>query len=235
MKVNIWSDIVCPFCYIGKRKFELALAQFENRDKVEIVWHSYQLDPNTKPEPGKDLYQYLADKKGQSREWSVKMHKQVVDMAKEVGLEYHFDKAVLANTFDAHRLSHLAKKYAKADAAEEKLFSAYFNEGRDIGDANTLKQIGVELGIDAIEIDQVLATNEYAKDVTDDINAAQEIGVRGVPFFVLNDMYAVSGAQQPETFLGALQQAWKEYERANPKISKSTVDGVVCKPDGECN
>jgi predicted DsbA family dithiol-disulfide isomerase len=235
MKVDIWSDVVCPFCYIGKRKFEDALSRFEHKDKIEVVWHSYQLDPDTRPQPGKDAYQYLAERKGQSRDWSVQAHKQVTQMAKEVGLEYNFDKAVVANTFDAHRLSHLAKQHGKGDAVEENLFRAYFTEGKDIGDAATLKSIGVSIGLKAEEIDEVLTSDKYAQDVKNDIQAAENLGATGVPFFVLNNMYGVSGAQGPDVFLNALRQAWKEYEKTNPPALKSTIDGAVCKPGGECD
>src|SRR5690606_25816142 len=149
MKVNvdIWSDIMCPFCYIGKRRFDDALSQFEHKEEVKVTWHSFQLDPSIKPQPGKSAVDYLAERKGQSREWSMHMHENVTQMAKEAGLTYNFDKAVVANSFDAHRLIHLAQENGLGDAAEERLFTAYFTEGKDIADPLTLVELGKEIGL----------------------------------------------------------------------------------------
>jgi predicted DsbA family dithiol-disulfide isomerase len=234
MKVDIWSDVMCPFCYIGKRKFEDALAQFANRDDIEIEWHSFQLDPDVTPQPGRDVYSYLAERKGISDAQSRQMHDNVVAMAKQVGLQYNFDKAVIANSFDAHRIGHLAKKYGKGDAMEEQLFRGYFTEGKDIASHDVLVAMAKAIGIDEAEARQVLNSNMYADAVAADIQRAAQIGVRGVPFFVLNNKYAVSGAQQPETFLQALSQAWKEYEKDNPKLTIVGGDATVCEPGGEC-
>lgn len=132
MKVDIWSDIMCTFCYIGKRKLEGALKNFDHADEVEIVWHSFQLDPTMTAQPGKDVYTYLAERKGQSRDWSVQMHRQVVNMAADAGLEYNFDHAVIANSLDAHRLIQLAKTHGLGDVAEERLFRAYFTKAKTL-------------------------------------------------------------------------------------------------------
>lgn len=209
MQVEIWSDIMCPFCYIGKRKFEAALEKFSSRDEVEILWRSYQLDPNIQADPGKDVYSYLAEAKGQSLEWSLKMHENVVNMANSVGLTYNFDKAVIANSFDAHRLIQLAKKHKLGDAMEERLFRAYFTEGKNFADHNTLVQLGEDVGLNSVEILQMLATDEYTKEVHSDIELGMRFGLRGVPFFVFNRKIGVSGAQDPEVFLQALEEAKK--------------------------
>ena len=235
MRVDIWSDIMCPFCYIGKRKLEGALEQFVHRDKVEIVWHSFQLDPTMEQQPGKDVYEYLAERKGQSREWAVTMHENVVLMAQEAGLTYNFDKAVIANSFDAHRLIQMAKAHGRGDAAEERLFRAYFTEGENVGDRDTLVRIGGEIGLDTQEVRTALESDAYTESVHRDIAAAQSIGVRGVPFFILHNRYAVSGAQPVEVFLGGLQQAWSEYEKEHPVVvNTETASGAVCTPDGIC-
>lgn len=209
MQVEIWSDIMCPFCYIGKRKFEAALEKFPKKDEVKIIWKSYQLDPSIKSQPDKDIYTYLAEAKGQSREWSVKMHENVVNMAKSVGLEYNFDKAVVANSFDAHRVIQLAKKYDLGDAIEEKLFRAYFTEGKNFADHETLTQLGEEVGLDREEILEVLSGDTLADNVQSDIEEGMRLGLRGVPFFVFNRKIGVSGAQDSEIFLQALQEADK--------------------------
>lgn len=234
MKVDIWSDVMCPFCYIGKRKFEAALAKFPNGKDIEIEWHSFQLDPDITAQPGKDVYTYLAERKGMTVEQSKQMHKQVVQMAAGEGLQYNFDKAVIANSLDAHRISHLAKKYGKGDAIEEQLFHAYFTEGKDISNHDVLLAMATSLGIPEQEVLDVLKSDKYADAVEADIVRASQIGVRGVPFFVLDNKYAVSGAQPSETFLQALTQAWKEYEQANPKLTVVGGDATVCEPGGEC-
>jgi len=230
MKVDIWSDIRCPFCYIGKRKFELALAQFENKEKVEIVWHSFQLDPNLQAVEGVDVYDHLADIKGMNRDWSVQIHDQVTQTAAEVGLVYNFDKAVIANSFDAHRLIQLAKTHGLGDAAEEALFKAYFTEGVNISDHSALTAIGVSLGIASGEIESVLTTNAFSDEVKADGIRAQKLGIRGVPFFLINDQVTVSGAQSPGVFLNSLETAWQEYKSS---ASSDNTDGV-CSIDGNC-
>jgi len=234
MKVEIWSDIMCPFCYIGKRKLEQAMTLFPDRENIELIWRSYQLDPSIQYEPGRDLYSYLAERKGQTREWSVGVHQHVTDMAKEAGLTYDFDKAVIANSFDAHRLIQLAKKYGKGDAAEERLFRAYFTEGRNVSDHTTLTELGTELGLDRDEITQMLDSDAYVDAVQQDIREAMQIGVQGVPFFVMDRKYAVSGAQPSEAFLRTLEKSFDDWKTAHPAIQLDTLSGEVCTPDGDC-
>ncbi len=234
MDVEIWSDIMCPFCYIGKRKFEHALNQFPHKDLVNVVWKSFQLNPDMQTEPGKNINQYLAEIKGWSLDEAKRMNDRVTAMAQEVGLSYDFDKAVVANSFDAHRLIQLAKQNGLGDEIEERLFRAYFTEGRDTSDHATLIELGSEIGLDATAIEQMLTSSQFAEAVHRDVYEAQQVGARGVPFFVLNRRYAVSGAQQPETFLGALTTAWSEWEKANPAIPQLTADGPTCTPGEIC-
>ncbi len=233
MKIDIWSDIMCPFCYIGKRKLEGALAKFEHKDDVEIVWHSFQLDPTMAYEAGKDIHTYLADRKGQTRDWSVMVHNQMTETARREGLTYNFDTAIIANSFDAHRLIQLAKTKGLADAAEERLFRAYFTEGKNISDHNTLMQIGMEIGLGVIEVGEMLNSDAFAAEVHADIHKAQVLGIRGVPFFLLDEKYGISGAQPVEVFTDGLQQAWAIHERAKQTI-KNDTNGAVCTPDGVC-
>jgi predicted DsbA family dithiol-disulfide isomerase len=213
MKVEIWSDVMCPFCYIGKKRLEAALEQFPHRDQVEVIWKSFQLDPDLKTDPAKSVKQSLAEKKGWSPEQTDQSMAYVVNMAKEVGLTYHFDKAVVANSFDAHRFSHLAKKYGKQDEAEERLFAAYFIEGKNTADHETLIQLGTEIGLDGAEVAQALSGNDYADDVQTDIYESRQVGVTGVPFFVFADKYTVSGAQGSALFLQVLEKVWEEQTR----------------------
>ena len=216
MKVDVWSDIMCPFCYIGKRNYEAALEQFADRNNVEIEWHSFQLDPTipAHTEKKSSVYQYLADRKGISYEQSVEMHERIIQTAKAAGLTYHLDKAIVANSYDAHKMIQLAKTKGLGDVAEERLFLAYFTEGADMGNPEQLLKLGKEIGLTEADILEALESDEYAYRVRQDIQEAQSIGVTGVPFFVFNRKYGVSGAQPPQIFLQTLEQSFKEWERA---------------------
>ncbi len=225
---------MCPFCYIGKRKFEHALSQFAHKEQINVVWKSFQLNPDMKTEPGKNINQYLAEVKGWSLDEAQRMNDRVKAMASEVGLTYDFDKAVVANSWDAHRLIQLAKQHGLGDAAEERLFLAYFTEGRDTSDHATLLELGTEIGIPTADVQQMLASSQYAEAVSQDIYEAQQVGARGVPFFVLDRRYAVSGAQQPETFLSALDTAWTAWQKANPAVANLSTDGPACTPGEVC-
>lgn len=214
MKVEIWSDVVCPFCYIGKRHFETALAQFEHRDQVEVVWKSFQLDPDTPVvSDSVNLYQYLADRKGISYEQSVKMHENVTEMARKAGLDYHFEKAHVANTFNAHCLIQLAKEKGLGNEMEELLFEAHFTLGKNIGSETVLVELGTKMGFTEVEIHAALSDDRLAQKAMADITEARQLGVNGVPFFVFNRTYALSGAQAPEQFLSVLEKAFEEMTR----------------------
>jgi len=214
MKIEIWSDVMCPFCYMGKRKFEKALSEFQGKDNIEIEWKSFQLAPDMKT-TGKSIHEYLAEHKGFSLDDAMRMNNQMTQMAAKVGLTYNFDKAVVANSFNAHRFSHFAKTKGKQNEAEEKLFYAYFTDGKNIDDFNTLIQLGIDIGLDAEELRQALEKNKYAKEVTADIDEASQLGISGVPFFVFNRKYAISGAQESSTFLGALDKSYSEWHTVN--------------------
>ncbi len=206
MKVEIWSDVMCPFCYIGKRKFEQALEQFPGKAAVEVEWKSFQLNPEMKTEPSKSINEYLAEHKGISLARAKEMNEHVTAMAAEVGLKYDLGRAVVANSFDAHRLSHFAKKHGRQDAMEERLFKAYFTEGKNTADHGTLISLAVEAGLNAEEVRTMLAGTEFSDDVNRDIYEANQVGARGVPFFVFDNKYAVTGAQPSELFLQVLNK-----------------------------
>jgi len=210
MKIEIWSDIMCPFCYIGKRRFDAALAQFEHKDEVQIIWKSFMLSPELKTDPSKNMNQLLAEHKNISLEEAKGMHDYVTDMAANVGLTYNFDDAVVANTFNAHRFIHFAAQYGKATEAEEKLFAAYFTEGRNIDDAQTLIDIALELGLDTTKLAQAMSSGAFADEVVADITEAQELQIQGVPFFVFDRKYAVSGAQETAAFLDTMNKVHAE-------------------------
>lgn len=235
MKVEIWSDVMCPFCYIGKRRFENGLSQFPDRDGIQVEWKSFQLNPSLKTDPSKNINQYLSDIKGISVDEARSMNDGVTAMAAAEGLAYDFDKAIVANSFDAHRLIQFAKTNGLGDAMEERLFRAYFTEGLDTSDHEVLAAIAAEIGLDRTRVHEILAGDEFAEQVERDIYEAQQIGVRGVPYFVFDDKYAVSGAQAAETFLGALTQSWNEHKpRVITAVGSEDATGATCGPDGNC-
>lgn len=210
MKVEIWSDVVCPFCYIGKRQFEDALARFEHRADVEVEWRSFELDPEAPAERIGDNLEHLASKYRMSRADAQAAQDRVQASAARVDLHLDFDRARSGNTFDAHRLLHLAARHGIQGDVEERLFSAYFTEGRPIGDPATVRAVAVEAGLPADEIDDLLAGDAFAAEVRADEAQARDLGATGVPFFVIDRAFGVSGAQGAETLLEALERAWSD-------------------------
>jgi protein disulfide-isomerase len=210
LKVQIWSDIMCPFCYIGKRRIEEALSLFEHKDAVEIEWKSFELDATFIASPEDSLVEHLAEKYRKDSDWAQTMLDNMTQNAKSAGLDFHFEKAILANSHHAHRLLHLAKKHHLANELEELLFKAYLTEGKDLNNLNTLSEIGIAVGLEAEAVAQVLHSDDYSKEVKQDIQEANTIGVQGVPFFVFDAKYAISGAQPATAFLQTLEKVWEE-------------------------
>lgn len=210
MKVDIWSDIRCPFCYIGKHKFEKALEQFENKKDVEVTWHSFQLDPNLKTQPEVDTIDYFTKVKGVSREQAMQMFEGAQKMANETGLQLNLESTVLANSYNAHQLLQFSKSKGLGNKIKEALFKAHFTDGKNIDDLQTLTEIAAGIGLDKKETEEILNSEKFAYEVKQDEMTARNIGVQGVPFFVFNNKYAVSGAQPPETFLEVLEKTWEE-------------------------
>ncbi|MFV8342887.1 DsbA family oxidoreductase [Flavobacterium sp. XS2P39] len=210
LKVQIWSDIMCPFCYIGKRRIEGALQDFEHREAVEIEWKSFQLDPGFIASEEDSMVEHLAEKYRKDADWAQQMLDNMTQNAKNSGLDFHFEKAVMANSLNAHRLLHLAKKHNLANDLEELLFKAYLTDGKNVNDLDILAGLGLEAGLTADEIKEVLHSDAYTHAVQQDIKEAQSIGVQGVPFFVFDSKYAVSGAQDIETFVNTLEKVWQE-------------------------
>lgn len=236
MKIEVWSDIVCPFCYIGKRNFETALAQFGEAKLVDLEWKSFQLDPELpKGTTYADTYRYLAERKGLSLAQAREMTSGVATTGKNAGVTLNFEKAIVANTWDAHRLLHLAQSKGIDSLMEEALFKAHFTDGKDISDPETLIKLGQEVGLDDAVIATMLASDQYGNEVAQDIQDARNIGVRGVPFFVFNRKYAVSGAQPPDVFLQTLQKSFTEWRSANPDTLIDLTKGPSCNPDGTCD
>lgn len=232
LKIQIWSDVMCPFCYIGKRRIEEALSLFDNKESVAIEWKSFQLDPSFVATPNESIIDHLAEKYRKDTDWAQTMVDNMTENAKRSGLDFHFEKAILANSLNAHRLLHLAKKHNLSNELEELLFKAYLTDGKDVNDLKTLELLGLEVGLEKEAIKNVLHSDLYANEVRQDQEEAQSIGVTGVPFFVFDNKYAVSGAQATHVFLKTLEKSWEEGNYKTKLQLQNTTDENSCGIDG---
>ena len=234
MKVEIWSDVVCPWCHIGKRRFEAALARFPHRDAVEVEWKAFELDPGARSAPAgdpvsaTDYAERLARKYGTSLAGAQQMTDHMTQQAAAEELDFRFDRAVRANTFDAHQVIHLAAERGVQDGVKERLLTAYFTEGEAVGDRETLVRLAAEAGLDPDEVRAALEDQRYAGAVRRDEAEAAGLGISGVPFFVVDRRYGVNGAQSADALLQVLERAWSER---SPLVAVPS-DGTVCGPDG---
>jgi predicted DsbA family dithiol-disulfide isomerase len=221
MKVEIWSDVVCPWCYIGKRRFETALAGFEHREEVTVIWRSFQLDPNAATTADGDPLDRLVAKYGMSRADAERAQAGVTATAATVGLDFHLERARSGNTFDAHRLVHHALSAGKQHDLEERLMAAYFVDGEAVGEPEVLARLATEVGLEESAVRGVLASDVFAAEVRQDEQEARRLGVSGVPFFVIDRTYGISGAQPSELMLSTLDQAWAD----SPPLTMVPVGG----------
>lgn len=236
MKIEVWSDFVCPFCYIGKRRLEEALAVFPHKDQVEVEYKSFELDQNAPLNSGKTIDEALASKYGMTIEQAKEANAGIGQQAKSVGLNFRFDEMKPTNTFDAHRLAKFAKTQGKEEDITENLLYAYFTDNKNLGNHDTLADLAEASGLERKEALEVLCDKTaYASEVRNDEGIAQQYGISGVPYFVINQKYAISGAQRAETFAGALKKVWEE-ENPAPKLQDLTEgsgDDAFC-ADGSC-
>jgi predicted DsbA family dithiol-disulfide isomerase len=207
--VDIWSDIACPWCYIGKRRFEAALAEFEHRDDVRVTWRSFELDPEAPHEHEGDRAARLSEKYGMTIEQAHEAGRRITDVAAAEGLDFRFDISRSGSTFDAHRIVHLAAEHGLQDAMKERLLRAYFTEGELVSDDETLVRLAVEVGLAEDEVREVLAGERFAAEVREDERLAGQLGIRAVPTFVVDRALGVSGAEPPEALLGLLRRGWE--------------------------
>jgi predicted DsbA family dithiol-disulfide isomerase len=228
VQIEVWSDVVCPWCYIGKRRLETALERFPHRDQVEVVWRSFQLDPSIPEGVTKPTLPDLAAKYGASVEQMAANLKRVEDLAAAEGLDYHLADGVSGNTLLAHELLHLATERGLGGRLKERLLHAHFEEGRSVFDVDSLVALGAEVGLDEDEARGALTDRRYADAVQQDIATAQALGATGVPFFVVDRTYGAAGAQPPELLLQILERAWAD---AHPLITVPAADGCT---DGTC-
>lgn len=219
MNVEIWSDIACPWCYIGKRRFEAALAQFEHRDEVTVTWRSFELDPEAPPEREGDRAQRLADKYGMTLDQAQAAERELTETAAADGLEFRFDRARSGNTFDGHRLVHLAAAQGRGDEMKERLLRAYFTEGELIGDRDTLVRLAVEVGLDADDVGQALDGTWFADEVRRDESDAVALGISAVPTFIVDRAIGGSGAHPPQALLGLLREGWERRSAGDAAIA----------------
>lgn len=228
MNVEIWSDIACPFCYIGKHNFEKAVESLYHHENIEVEWKSFELDPNAQRDYEDDLYTLLANKYGQTRDWAINSADNMKEKGKELGLVFNFDDTISTNTFNAHRLIHLAKSCELQNEAEEALFEAYFRDGRHIGNPETLMEIGLEIGLKKTDIASMLNSDLFANEVRADEQQSQQYGIRGVPFFVINKKYGISGAHPISHFKEVIEKAQNE----EPVVSPTENSENACDIDG---
>jgi predicted DsbA family dithiol-disulfide isomerase len=219
MDVEIWSDIACPWCAVGKRRFEAALARFEHRDEVVVTWRSFELEPDAPQELGHDLATHLAAKYGTTRERAEQMQAQMTGVAAAEGLTFRFDRARSGSTFDAHRLVHLAAAHGRQDAMTERLMRAYLGEGELVSDHETLARLAADVGLPGDEVRDALAGGRFADAVRDDERTAAALGIHAVPCFVVDRRVAVSGAQPPEVLLELLARARAAAEPVVPVVA----------------
>lgn len=233
MKIEIWSDIACPFCYIGKHKLDKALTNFANSNQIEIVWKSYQLDLNLKTDTTKSIYQSLAESKGITLSYAKQMTAGVLEMGHANGIAFNFDKTIPANTLRAHQFLHFAAHYGKQSEAKEMLFEAYFINGLNVDDIETFSLIATLLNLDTSKLKDDLLNQTYLKEVQDDIEEARKMNISGVPYFVFDRKYAISGAQDDSVFINTLQKAFDEWHLLNPLKDIEISKGNVC-TNNEC-
>jgi predicted DsbA family dithiol-disulfide isomerase len=232
MRIDIWSDIACPWCYVGKRRLEAALAQFPHRDDVELVWHSFELMPDAPEQPAETAQEMLARKFGIPREQAAEMQQRVSGLAAEEGMTWDHEHSVHVRTRSAHRLLHLALEEggtAQQGALKEALLDAYFAKAANVADPDLLTRLATSVGLDAARVAEVLASTEYDDDVEQDIAQAARYGATGVPFYVVDQKYGVSGAQPTELFAQVLDRAWSD---AHPVLENVGGGADACGPDG---
>jgi predicted DsbA family dithiol-disulfide isomerase len=228
LQVDVWSDIACPWCYVGKRRLEAALARFPDATAVDVVWRAFELDPSAPRVRDRSLpyADRLAKKYGTTRDQAERMLARMTRVAAGDGLEFHFERAQSGNTFDAHRVLHLAQERGAQDAVKERFLRGYMTDGEPIGEPETLVRLAGEAGLDPEEVRAVLASDTYSREVRADEEQARAAGISGVPFFVFSRRYAVSGAQTADVLLEALTQAW------GPAAEGAIAEGATCGPGG---
>ncbi|WP_274474455.1 DsbA family oxidoreductase [Mangrovimonas aestuarii] len=231
MHIKIWSDIRCPFCYIGKKHFETALNNFPHKNKITIEWKSFELDPNLQTNPDTDALSHFVESKGIEKEQAIHMFDNVTAMAANTGLEFNLEQSIPANSLNAHRLLHFAKQQGLVDQTKETLLFTHLSAGKNIDDINVLTELAKSLGMDELKVKQMLESDDFVYDVRQDEMEARNLGINSVPFFVLDNKYGISGAQPVEVFTQSLQEIWEKHQ-SNLEV---LVGNNACDVEGNCN
>jgi len=238
MKIEIWSDIACPYCYIGKRRLEKALDKFAHKDEVEIIWHSYELNPETpKKAPREPFIERLSKFQGKSTDEIRKQFDEITEIAKEVGLNYNFDKLIAANTSDALRLVKLANTFDRANECEEVLFNAYFVEGLDVSDRDTLIKLGEGIGLNEKRISNMLDGNAYFDEIKKDKEFSDyKLKLEYIPFYLINDKHTIQGSIAEDVYLQVIENAYQEWKSGKTVNEQNNIiGGKSCSIDGVCS
>jgi predicted DsbA family dithiol-disulfide isomerase len=229
IKIEIWSDIVCPFCFVGKKKMEQAITKLNAEDKVEIIWHSFQLDPEFPMNSSIPSYQYLSERKGYPIDQIKSMSAQLAIQGKDYGIDFQFDNSLNFNTIDAHRLLQWAKTLGKANELKEAFMVAHFSNGADLSNKQNILTVVKNTGLDTEKAKQVLDTDAYTQEVEQDIYQSKQLGIRGVPYFLINEKEVISGAQQDGVFESTINAALQNLTPSKIKNKEG-----ICLPNGEC-
>lgn len=228
VRIDVWSDILCPFCHLGRRHLELALEQFEHADEVGVVWHSFQLDPDAPAVDDAPVLDRVASKYGTSREQMVARHEQMARDAADVGLDFQWARVRGGNSYDAHRVLHLARSLGREDEVTDRVMRAWYSEGKAIGDREVLVRLAVDGGLDEAVVREALEDDDFGIDVRTDLALARQIGITSVPTFVLDQKYGVSGAQPVETLLDSIRQVWDLQGTEPAEVSSGGGCGGGC-------
>jgi predicted DsbA family dithiol-disulfide isomerase len=228
MRIDVWADLVCPFCHVGRRRLDLALEQFEHGDQFDVIWHSFQLDRNAPAVSDRPVIDQVADKYGVSREQMVVTHEHMATEAAEVGLDFQWEQLQGGNSYDAHRLIHFARAQGRESAVTDRIMRGWYSEGAALGDRDTLTTLAVEAGLDEHAVRELLAGDEYGIDVRTDEAMAAQLGITAVPTFVFDQKYAVQGAQPVEIIVNALRHTWEDQGNPATPAPSGGCGGGCC-------
>jgi predicted DsbA family dithiol-disulfide isomerase len=231
MKIEIWSDYACPYCYIGKRRLEKALESFSDREDIEISFKSFELDPSASYKTTTNTRERISEKYRIGIEKAQQMIDSITEYAKSVGLDFNYDTVRYTNTFDAHRIAKYAETKGKGIEISEKLLHAYFTENKQMSDHKILTDIATEIGLDKLEVENILKSKKFATDVRNDEYESSRLGIQAVPFFLINEKYSISGAQPSKVFKKAIEKALQE-EKVLEYVEDDNLGGMVCNSDG---
>ncbi|HSA05266.1 MAG TPA: DsbA family oxidoreductase [Tenuifilaceae bacterium] len=235
MKVEVWSDVACPFCYIGKVRLEKALSELGFANEIQVIWKSFMLNPNLVTDLNLSITDYLINTKDLLPEEVEEMNQYITEMALKSGLELNIEKIVVANTRKAHNLIHYAKSKGKQSEMKSRIFKAYFTESRNVDDIDELVLMAKEVGLETENLKEIISNEVFNNDIETEIYESRQIGVRGVPHFVIDNKIVINGAQEQKVFSQTIEKAYADWKQANGDKTNTTINGLQCDIDGKCN